>query len=85
MFWQRLMKSCVKDGYLWQTRAEYFTSRRYALDVGRIVQGREVNAVFDAAQDFVVDYNRVREALTAMNYAMPYSVNIRNTFYVIDF
>jgi hypothetical protein len=52
-FGQTLMKSRIENGDLRQSCAEDFTSCGNTFDVCRIMQRREFNTVFDAAQNVV--------------------------------
>ena len=49
---QRLMKRRVEDGDLWETCAEDLARRRDASDVGRIMERRKLDAIFDAVIAF---------------------------------
>src|SRR5918999_4580615 len=73
---QGLMKCCVKHGDLWQAFAKQCPRGSDAFDVRRIVQWRQVDAVFEAANDFVVYQHRSGETFAAMHDAMADRLNI---------
>ena len=81
---QRLMKRRVEDGGLRQSCAEDFTRRLDALDVRRIVQRSQVDAILYPAQYFVRDEDRMREAFAAMHDAMADGVDISDALDRVD-
>ena len=74
------MKSRVENGDLRQTRAECLAGGGNAFDVRRIMQRRKLDAVFDAAQNFVGNQCRFGKFFAAVNDSMPDGVNIGKAF-----
>src|ERR1043166_6716051 len=81
---QRLMKRRVENRNLRQRSAEHSTRRENALDVCGIVQRREFDAVFDAAQHFVGYQDRARETFATVDHAMSDGVNEGHAVYASD-
>ena len=61
-----------------QTRAKNIARRNDALDVGRIVQRGQIDAVLKSLQNRVVNQGRIFEHLTAMHHSVSYRVDLRN-------
>ena len=79
-FRKGLVERRIKDRHLWQPGAENISGGHNTLHVSGVVQRREIDAVFDAAQDLIGDQRRMREALTSVDYTMADSINIGNRF-----
>ena len=73
---QGLVERRVEDGDLRQARPEQLPGGLNAFDVGRVVQRRQLDHVFDAVEHFVGDEDGVREALAAMHDAVADGVNV---------
>ena len=84
-FGQSLVKRRVENGDLRQTRAENFAGGVNASDIRRIMERRKLDAVFDAAQNFVGNQCRFGKFFAAVNDAMPDGVNVREAFYLVNF
>src|SRR6185369_17562954 len=81
---QRLMKRGIENRDLGQSRSEELARGLNAFYVRGVVQRRKVDAILDAAQDFVVYQNRVSESLTAVNHAMSDGMNVGDAVYAVD-
>src|SRR5437867_11173058 len=79
MLRQSLMKCSVKNGNLRQPAAKHVTRSLNTLDVGRVVQRREFNAVLDRSHNLVIDLHRLFEVFTTMNNPMTDGMNVSNT------
>src|SRR6185295_10126396 len=78
------MKRRIEHRDLGEARSEEFAGGLNAFDVSRIVQRRKLDAIFDAAQDFVVDQNRMSKTLAAVNHAVSDGVNVGDAVYAVD-
>ena len=74
------MERRIKDRHFWKPGAENISGSHNALHISGVVQRREIDAVFDAAQHVIGDQRRMREALTSVDYTMADSINIGNRF-----
>ena len=54
-FRHRCVKLCIEHRYLWDAASQQLGGGANALEVCRIVQGRQLDAVLDTPQHFVVD------------------------------
>src|SRR6185295_10692416 len=79
MFRKRLMKRSIEYGDLRQRYAQSSARSDNALNVCRIVQRRELDAVFDTSQHLIGYENRFRELFAAMDHAMTNGMNVGNT------
>jgi len=79
MFRQCLMKRSIEDGNLRQRSSERCARSDDALNVCRVVQGRELDAVFNTSQNFIRDQNRVRELFATVDHTMTNGMNVGNT------
>src|SRR5437868_13631078 len=82
--WERLMKRRVEDSGLRQSYAKDLARRHDAFNVRRIMERREINALFNAAQDFVCDQDRMCEPLAAVHNAMPNRLHVRDALHFSD-
>ncbi len=78
------MKRGIEDSDAWQSFAEYFARGVDAFDVGRIVKRCQINAIFDAAQDFICNQNGLLEVFAAMNDAMTDGVYVCDALDISD-
>src|SRR5260370_22657576 len=78
------MKRSIKNGNLRQSVAKHFSGRNDSLDIGGIMERRQLNAVFNATQDGVVNSHRLSETFTAMDHTVTNSMNIRNALNLTD-
>jgi ABC-2 type transport system permease protein len=67
----------VEDGDLRHLLAEQIRGRVDALEVRRVVQRRQVNALLKPDQHFLVDQDRPRETFRAVDHAVSNRVNVR--------
>ena len=83
-FEQSLVKRRVENGDL-RNAAENFAGGVDAPDIRRIMERRKLDAVFDAAQNFVGNQCRFGKFFAAVNDAMPDGVNIGKAFDLVNF
>ena len=74
-----LVERGVEDGDLGHL-GQQVARRAVALDVGRVVQRSELEALFDPAQDRVVDEDRGPEALAAVDHAVAHGLDLARSW-----
>ena len=75
------MESCIENGNLRNSRPERGTRGLDSLEVVGIVQWRELDRLFDAAQHVVVDAYRQPEPLTTVCHTMTHSLDLGDARY----
>src|ERR1017187_7526838 len=80
----RCVKSGIEHCYLRRRLAEDLPQRPNSSQIIRIVERREVDAVFDSLQHFIVDDDRFLEELAAVHYAVARRVDVSQTANPVD-
>ena len=75
-----LVKRGIKDGNLRKARAEDVARGRNALQIPRIVKGREIDAVLNALEHTVIDQCRFLEHLSAVYHTMSDRMYVSRSF-----
>src|SRR6266480_2775140 len=70
------MKSSVEDRNLREAVAKYGARGKDSFDIRRIVERREIDAFFYAAEHIIVNDGTLGEAFTAMHNAMTNCMNV---------
>ena len=74
----RLVESCVEHAHVRQARHQLLHGI-HALQVGRVVQRRQVRALFEGFQHLVGQEHALVELLAAMHHAVTYGINLVKT------
>ena len=78
---KRMMERSIKHRDLRQIFAEQIARGHDPLNIFRIVQWRQIDAVLDPLQHLVVDQRRFFEHFAAVHNAVAYGVYVRRAFY----
>src|SRR5580765_1879350 len=70
VLWNGLMERGIKDRHLGHVYAEYLPCRQNALDVVRIVERSQINALLNSPEHFIRDQRGLSKQFSAMHHSM---------------
>ncbi len=76
---QRVVKRRIENRHLRNPRAQQLAHRANSPEIRGIVQGGEVDAIFDSAHNLVGNEDGIRKKFTAVHHAMSDRVNVTHT------
>src|SRR5262245_44580561 len=77
---QSLMKGSIENCDLRESGAKHLARSEYAFDIRRIVERRELHAIFNGLQHLIADQHRLLEVFSPMDHAVPDCMDVGNTF-----